>query len=38
MKRFNHDYQLQFPIYNFMYVDRETIPDEENFSATKTNI
>ena len=35
MKRFNHDYQLQIYMYAFMYVDTETIPVEDYFTATK---
>ena len=36
LKRFNHDCRLQVYIYAFMYVDTETMPAENHFTATKT--
>ena len=35
LKRFHHDHLLQVYMYDFMYVDNETIPVEEHFTATK---
>ena len=35
MKRFHCDFQLQVYMYDFMYVDTKTIPEEEYFPATK---
>ena len=36
LKRFCRDLRLQVYMYDFMYVDPETIPGEEYFPATKT--
>ena len=36
MKRFHHDLQLQVYMYDFMYVDTETITMEDYFPDTKT--
>ena len=33
---FHHDHLLQVFKYAFMYVDPETIPEEDHFSDTKT--
>ena len=38
LKRFHHDYRLQIYLYDFMYVDHETIPVEEDFPDTKTSV
>ena len=35
LKRFHHDLRLQVYRYEFMYVDTETMPVEDNFTATK---
>ena len=35
MKRFNNDQHLQFYMYDFMYVDTDTITEEEYFSSTR---
>ena len=35
LKRFHHDRQLQAYMYDFMYVDTETMPVEDHFTATK---
>ena len=29
IKRFNYDHQLQFYIYSFVYINPDTMPDEE---------
>ena len=34
MERFNHDRLLQVYMYGFMYVDPETMAEEEYFPAT----
>ena len=36
LKRFQHDLRLQVYIYDFMYVYPDTIPVEDQLSATKT--
>ena len=36
LNRFHHDHQLQVYIYDFIYVDTETIPVKDYFTATKT--
>ena len=36
IKSFHYDYQLQVYMYNFMYVDPETMAEEEYFPSTKT--
>ena len=38
LKRFHRDHRLQVYMYAFMYVDIETIPVENRFPATKTNL
>ena len=38
MKWFHHDLRLQVYMYDFMYVDPETMPVEAYFPATKTFI
>ena len=35
LKRFHNDRRLQVYMYSFMYVDPQTIPVEDNFTATK---
>ena len=35
LKRFHHNRRLQVYIYDFMYVDLEPMPVEENFPDTK---
>ena len=37
LKRFHHDLRLQVYMYDFMYVDPQTIPVEDHFTATKKN-
>ena len=36
LKRFSHNLRLQVYMYDFMYVDPDTIPAEDNFPAEKT--
>ena len=36
MMSFHHDHQLQVCMYDFMYVDPETMPVEDHLPATKT--
>ena len=36
MKMFQYEHQLQVYMYDFMYVDREAMAEEEYFSDTKT--
>ena len=36
IKRFNYDFQLQVYMYYFMYVDPETIAEEDYFPYNKT--
>ena len=36
LKRFHHNRRLQVYMYDFMYVDPDTMPVEEHFTATKT--
>ena len=35
LRRFYHDCRLQFYIYDFIYVDVQTIPLEDHFTAKK---
>ena len=35
LKRFHNDQQLQVYMYDFMYVDPETVTMEDHFPATK---
>ena len=35
LKIFHHDLQIQVYMYAFMYVDTETMPVEDYFTATK---
>ena len=35
LERFNHDLRLKVCIYDFMYVDTETIPVEDYFQIQK---
>ena len=35
MKRFHHGHQPQFYIYDFMYVDPETVTEEEYLTANR---
>ena len=35
LKRFHHDFRLQFYMYAFMYVDPQTIPAGDHFPSTK---
>ena len=35
LNRFHHDYRIQVYMYDFMYVDPDTMPVEEHFTATK---
>ena len=35
LKRFHHDYILQIYMYDFMYVDTQTMTAEDYFNATK---
>ena len=36
MERIYHDQQLQVYMYDFMYVELDTMPPEDNFSDTRT--
>ena len=36
LKRFYNDCRLQVYIYAFMYVEPQTIPEEDHFPSTKT--
>ena len=36
LKCFHHGLRLQVYMYNFMYVDPDTIPVQDRFTATKT--
>ena len=38
LKRLHHDLRLQVYIYNFIYVDTDTIPVDENFTTKKTYV
>ena len=38
LRRFHHDLRLQFYMYDFMYVDTETIPVEDYFPDTQTSV
>ena len=35
-KRFHHNRQLQVYVYDFMYVDPQTMPTEDHFPAIKS--
>ena len=35
LSRIHHDHKLQIFMYDFMYVDRNTMPQEDNFTDKK---